>query len=114
MHLFLIILFVFHLEDVFCLPANERVVVLRSGDHISNEDNRQPSASVDKSLQPRLLPEEEMIVVHRRKHVRRDLNVNEEKQGKATFFQLCVLKKGGKCLRKKKFGMWNSARGPGL
>uniref|UniRef100_A0A7M5WJP4 Uncharacterized protein n=1 Tax=Clytia hemisphaerica TaxID=252671 RepID=A0A7M5WJP4_9CNID len=52
-----------------------------------------------------------IISTLKRFRVRRNTNI-ENKEGQVKFFKLCVAMKDGKCLRRKRFGMWNGARGP--
>lgn len=47
----------------------------------------------------------------KRFRVRRDAAPEQQKDGKTRFFKLCVAVKNGKCIRKKRFGMWNASRG---
>lgn len=53
------------------------------------------------------------IHIRRRRSRRAELKVSDvKKYGRTTYFKLCVLMKNGKCIRKKRFGMWNTAKGP--
>lgn len=66
----------------------------------------------EESSKSRLIAIGDLLVVHVKRHVRRDLSANDQRKGRTNFFKLCVVKKNGKCVRKKTFGMWNASSGP--
>lgn len=109
MQLVLIMLFI-AVHGTYCLPVKQTVAVLRlTSENNLAQDARQYDSN---SRNEQFNVSEEMIIFHRKKHVRRDLS--SRNQNKTKFFVLCVLKKDGKCIRRKRFGMWNSSTSPKL
>jgi hypothetical protein len=53
-----------------------------------------------------------IISPFKRFRLRRDLSRSkmEKNTGGVTYFRLCVTFKNGKCIRKKRFGMWHATR----
>ena len=101
---------------VFCFTmqvANAKTIVMAwrhilpevTDQHELSNANRQ---RIGKLFQQKSDSDAIIISALKRFRVRRNTNTG----GQVKFFKLCVAKKDGKCLRRKRFGMWNGARGP--
>ena len=104
---------------VLCLAlqvANAKTIVM-AWRHILPEVTDQQELSnanrqrIGKLFQQKSDSDAIIISALKRFRVRRNTNTGNT-GGQVKFFKLCVAKKDGKCLRRKRFGMWNGARGP--
>ena len=111
-----VFLFLLFAERIFCRPAPDVKSIQRGGNRIDHENKFLGGFQIEENGRPSKFAMLLRDKLHQEEKQTSELNVESgplntrNRRSRSLFFKLCVRYRRGRCVRRKRFGLWHSYR----